>query len=147
MLKATKILGRDEDIHKAETFKVDYAGYLDLYILKSTIGLKRARNTLISRKAKKWREWAEKFVINTKKCVARLVRIFGRDPLDEIFGSQVTIFMMKTLRFHRLCCVRLKKPSGRDRRSDNSSGLKYGIRVPRNAKEAIWFDHENGNLL
>ena len=56
MLKATKILGLDEDMHVADTFRVDYAGYIYLYILKSTIGLKRSRNMLMFRKAKEWRE-------------------------------------------------------------------------------------------
>ena len=51
------------------------------------------------------------------------------------------------LSFHGLRLARLNKPSGRDRRSDNSSGLKYGIRVPRNAREAIQFDKENGKRL
>ena len=59
----------------------------------------RACNKLISRKAREWREWAEKFVSNTKKCVARLVKIFCRDLLDEIFESQVTIAMLRPLRF------------------------------------------------
>ena len=79
--------------------------------------------------------------------MARLVRLFGRDSLEEILGSQVTLAMMRPLRFHRLCRARVKKPSGRDRRSDNTSGIKYRIRVPRNAKEAIQFDKENGNTL
>ena len=55
--------------------------------------------------------------------------------------------MMWLLRFHRLRRERLKKPSGRDRQSDNTSGLKYGIRVPRIAKEVIQFDKENRNTL
>ena len=54
---------------------------------------------------------------------------------------------MRPLRFQRLHQAILKKPSVRDRRSPNNSGLKYGINVPRNAKEAIQFDQENGNLL
>ena len=140
MLKTTEIYGLDEDTHKTDIFRWDYAGYLALYILRSTIGLKRARRTLILRKAKEWREWAVTFVITNKKRMARLVRIFGKYSLEDIFGSQVTISMMMPLRFHRLCQARLKKPSGRDRRSPNNSGLKYGIRVPRNAKEAIQFD-------
>ena len=127
MLKIDKILGLNDDMQEDDTFRVDYAGCLDLYILKSTIGLTRAQNTLIFRKAKEWREWAENFVSNTKKRVARLVKSFGRDSLDEIFRSQVTIAMSIPLRFHELCCARLNKPSGRDQRSDNSSGLKYGI--------------------
>ena len=75
------------------------------------------------------------------------MRVFGKDSLEEIFGYQVTLAMMRPLRFHILRLARLKKPSGRDRRSDNSSGLKYGIRVPRNGREAIQFDRENGNTL
>ena len=97
-----KILGLDEDTFEADTFRVDYAGCISLYILKSTIGMARARNTRIFRQAKEWREWAEKFVSNTKKPMARLVKVFGRDSLDEIFGSQVTIAMLRPLRFHRL---------------------------------------------
>ena len=52
MLKTTEIYSLDEDTHEADTFRWDYAGYLALYILRSTIGLKRARNTIIFRKAK-----------------------------------------------------------------------------------------------
>ena len=102
MLKIDKILSLDEDTHEADTFRVYYAGCLYLYILKSTIGMAMARDTLIFRKAKEWRKWDEKFVSNTKKSVARLVRIFGRDYLEEIFGFRVIIDMMRPLKFHRL---------------------------------------------
>ena len=83
----------------------------------------------------------------TKKRMSILVRIFGKDSLEEIFWSQVTIAMMRPLRFHRLRQARLKKPCGRYQRSPNNSGLKYGISVPSNAKEAIQVDQESGNLL
>ena len=82
-----------------------------------------------------------------RKRIARLVRIFVNDSLEEVFGSQVTVAMMRTLRFHRILHTRLKKPGGKDRRAPNNYGMKYGIRVPRNAKEATQFDKENGNLL
>ena len=104
---------------------MDHAGCLVLYILKGTIGKSRARNGRTFRKAREWRKWVEKFVSNTKKCIARIVSVLGKDSLEEIFGSQVTLSMMRPLRFHRIRLARLKKPSGRDRRSDNSSGLKY----------------------
>ena len=52
MLKTTKIYSLDKDTHDADKFRVDYSGYLALYILKSTIGLKRSRNTHIFQKAK-----------------------------------------------------------------------------------------------
>ena len=75
-----------------------------------------------------------------RKRIARLVRIFVNDSLEEVFGSQVTIAMMRTLRFHRLLHTRLKKPGGKDRRAPNKSRMNYVIRVLRNAKEAAQFD-------
>ena len=117
----------EEDRFKSETFKLDHAGFLALYILDRKIGMKRSRNVRTFREAREWRFWAEKFIINSKKRMARLVRIFGKDSLEEILGSQVTLAMMRPLSFHILRRARLKKPSGRDRRSDNTSGLKYVI--------------------
>ena len=76
--------------------------------------MKIAQNTLIFRKSKEWREWTVKFVNVTKKRMARLVIIFGKDSLEEILVSQVTIAMIRPLIFHRLCQAMLKKPSGRD---------------------------------
>ena len=122
-VKTDHILDLDDDRFKADTFRVDHEVCLALYILKGTIGQQRARNGRTFRKAKEWREWAENFLSNTKKRIARLVRVFGKDSLEEIFGSQVTLVMMWPLRFHRLRLTRLKKPIGRDRRSNNSSGV------------------------
>ena len=79
--------------------------------------------------------------------IARLVRILGKDSLEVIFGSQVTVFMLRPLRYHQLRLARLKKPGGKDRRAPNDGGMKYGIRVPRNTKEATQFYQENGNKL
>ena len=76
-----------------------------------------------------------------------LVRIFDKDCLEDVFGSQVTTAILRPLRFHRLRRAGLKKPGGKDRRSPNNYGLKYGKRVPSNAKEAIQFDREKGNSL
>ena len=144
---ADPISGIEEDRFEADTFKLDHTGCLALYIMERKIGKKRSRNVRTFQEAIEWRQWAERFISNSKKRMARLVRVFGKDSLDEIFGSQVTLAMMRPLRFHRLSRARLKKPSGRDRWSDNSSGLKYGIRVPKNVKEALQVDKENGNTL
>ena len=75
------------------------------------------------------------------------MRIIGNDSLEEVFGYQVTIAMLQPLRFRQLCFAILKKSGGKDRRAPNNSGMKKGIRFRRNAKEAIQFDKENGNLL
>ena len=117
----------EEDRFKSETFKLDHAGCLAPYIMDRKIGMKRSRNVRTSREAREWRGWAEKFISNSKKRMARLVRIFGKYLLEDIFGSQVTLAIMRPIRYHSLRRARLKKPSGRDRRSDNMSGLKYGI--------------------
>ena len=87
------------------------------------------------------------FIHGKKKGMSRLVRIFGKDKLEEIFGSQVTIAMLWPLRFHRLCRERLKKTGRKDWCPPNKYGLKYGIRVPRNTKEDAQFDRDNDNLL
>ena len=55
--------------------------------------------------------------------------------------------MLRTLRYHLICLEILNKPIGTDRRAPNNGWMKYGIRVPSNAKEAAQFDQENGNKL
>ena len=73
------ISGIEEYRFKAETFKMDHEGCLALYIMDRKIGMKRSRNVRTSREAREWRGWAEKFTSNSKKRMARLVRIFGKD--------------------------------------------------------------------
>ena len=55
--------------------------------------------------------------------------------------------MLRPLRYYRLCLAILKKYSGKDWRAPNNGGLKYGIRVPRNAKEAAQLEQDIGNKL
>ena len=147
MLKTTGLYKLSDETMDDDMFRVDYTDDLALFILKTRIGLKKTQENRNSWVTKEWREWAVKFINGKKECMARLVRIFGKDLLEYIFGSQVTIAMLRPLSFHKLWLARLKKPGGKDRRSPNNSGLKYGIRVSRNAKEAIQFDRENGNSL
>ena len=106
----------------ADTFWVDYLDDLALFILKSIIGLKKPRENHNSRVAKEWREWAVRFINGKKKRMARIVRVFVKDLLEEILLSQVTIAMLRPLRFHRLFQASLKKPGGKDRCSPNNYG-------------------------
>ena len=69
-IKTDQILDLENDIFKADTFIVNHAGCLALYILKGTIGKSRARNGRTFCKAREWREWVDKFVRNTKKRIA-----------------------------------------------------------------------------
>ena len=59
----------------------------------------------------------------------------------------ITMSMLQPLRYHQIRLARPKKHGGKDRRSPNNSGLKYSIRVLRNAKEATHLDQDNGNKL
>ena len=86
-----------------------------------------------------------RFTDAKRKRIARLVIILGKNSPEEVFGSQVTIAMLRPLKFHRLCQYSLKKPGVKDKRAPNNSGTNYDIRVPRNAKEAAKFDKDNGN--
>ena len=98
-IKTDSISGIVEDRFEEKTFKLDHAGCLALYILSGSIGKQRARNGRTFRKAKEWINWAENFISNSKKRIARLVRVFGKDSLEEIFGSQVTLVIMWPLGF------------------------------------------------
>ena len=77
--------------------------------------------------------------------IARLERILGNNYLEEVFGSQLSMSMLRPIRYHLLHLAILKKPGEKDRRVPNNSGLKYGKRVPRNVNEAAQFDQYNGN--
>ena len=87
-----------------------------------------------------------KFTSTKRKRLERLVRILGNGSL-EVFGSQVTIAMLRLLKFYRNFCAILKKHGEKFQSTPNSSGVNYGIRVQRNAKEAEKFDKENVSLL
>ena len=114
MLKTTGFYGLSDEPIYADNFRVDFADDLALFILKTRIGLKKTRKNRNSQASKEWREWAVRFINGKQKRTARLVRVFGKYSLEEIFGSQVIIAMLRPLRFHRLRLARLKKPGGND---------------------------------
>ena len=126
MLRITGLNGLGEDLVKAEYVRVEYLYALDLYLIGTSIGVKKSQDSRNSQVAKQWRKWAVRFINAKKECTARLVRILGYDSLEEVFGYQVTIAMLRPLSFHLLRLARLKKPCGKDRCAPNNSGMKYG---------------------
>ena len=147
MLRITGLNGIGEYVFEAKDVKVYYTDTLDLKLIGNSIGVKKSRESRNFWAAKEWREWAVRFTNAKRKRLARLVRILGRNSLEEVFVYQVNIDMLRTLRYHLLRRARLNKPGGNYRRAPNNSGMKYGIRVPRKTKEAAQLDTENGNLL
>ena len=97
--------------------------------------------------ANRWNKWAEKFANAKMRRISRLVKILGIDSLEEIFGSQATLDILRPLRYQKLCLVRLNKTVGKYQRCPNTGNMKYIIRVPRNKKEAVQFDRENVKSL
>ena len=55
--------------------------------------------------------------------------------------------MLQLLRYQILYLVILKKPGGKDWQRSNNGNIKYGIRVPRNTKEASHFDIDDRNSI
>ena len=147
MLRITGFNGLGKDTLEADDVKIEYPDTLALYLIGSSIGVNKDRESRNFRVAKEWSDWVVRFTNAKTRRIARLVRILGNDYIDDVFGYQVTMSIMHPLSYHRLRLARLKKPIGKDRRDTNNGGLKYGIRVPRNAKEAAQFDQENGNTL
>ena len=106
-------------------------------------GVKSSQKIRFSREKNRWRKWDEKFYNAKTRRIEILVHIFGINYLEEVFGFQVTLVMLRSLRFQLICLVRLKKPSGKDRKRPNNGNLKHGKRVPRNTKGAANFDKDN----
>ena len=103
MLRITGLNGLGEDLVKAEYVRVDYLYALDLYLIGTSIGVKKSQDSRNSQVAKQWRKWAVRFINAKKERIARLVRILGYDSLEEVFGYQVTIAMLRPLRFFKSC--------------------------------------------
>ena len=103
---------------------IDPPEKLAIYPIGTSIGVKKAWNSRNFRVAKEWQEWAVRFTNAKTRRIAILVRILGNNYLEEVFGSQVTISMLRPLRYHQLHLARLKKHGENDRRPPNNSGLK-----------------------
>ena len=132
--------GLSEYVMKAEYMRIYYPYNIALFLLKSGVELKKARENRNFWVAREWRGWAVKFINGKKKRISRLVRIFGKDLLEDIFGYQVTLYMLCPLRFKQLCLERLKKSGGKYWQNPNTGNVKYSIRAPSNAKEYAQFD-------
>ena len=100
MMWMTGLNGLGEDTVEADDGKVDYPETLDLYLISNIIGVKKSRNSHNFRVAKEWREWAVRFTNAKTRRIARLVSIFGKNLLEEVFGSQVTMSMLRPLRYN-----------------------------------------------
>ena len=121
---------------KAEDIKFNYPYTLELYIIRSSIGVKSSRKVLYSREHENWLKWAENFINYNIICISRLVRILVIDSLQEVLGYQANQYIPQPLRFKRLFRLRVKKPSEVNSRLPDNGNLKYVIRVPTNTKES-----------
>ena len=140
MVKVTGLHGLGDHNFEAEYVNIDYPETLALYIIGSSIGVKSSRKLRFSVEANGWRRWAEKFANAKTRCVARPIRVLGINYLEDIFGYQVTLYMLCPLRFKQLCLERLKKSGGNYRHNPNTGNVKYSIRATSNAKESAQFD-------
>ena len=121
---------------KAEDINFNYPDTLDLYIIRSSIGVKSSRKVLYYREHENWLKWAENFINYNIICISRLVRILVIDSLQEVLGYQANQYIPQLFRFKQLSRLRVKKPSEVNSRLPDNGNLKYVIRVPINTKEA-----------
>ena len=99
--------------------------------------------------AEPWLQWAQKHFAEMRRVFRRLKRTYGitsfnagKHAAGTLAENPGTWRRAKAKRYRRMA----KRPSGRNRRANNPMGnLKYGIRVPKNVKEALKFDEENKN--
>ena len=147
MVKVTGLHTLGNDAIEDEYMSIYNTWELVLYIIKTIIGVKSYRKLRCSREQQKWLDWAENFINYETGRISRLVIILGTDSLEEIYGYQITLSMLRALSFHQLFHTRLKKPIRADWQRPKNGHIKYGIRVPRNSREAAQSDKENGNTL
>ena len=89
-----------EDTVKADDVKIYYPYTLALYLIGTSIGVKKSRRSRNFGVDKEWHEWAARFTNSKMSRIARLFRILGNYSLEDVFGSQVTMSMMRPLRYH-----------------------------------------------
>ena len=107
---------------------------MHFYFLRIGIGVKYSRKLHFSREAHGWHKCAEIFASAKTRRISRLARVHGIDSLREIFGYQETLVMLPPLMFQKCFLEIMKKPGGNYWWRPNTGNMKYGIRVPRNAK-------------
>ena len=102
MLRITGFNGLDEYTVETDDVNIDYPYTLAIYMIGTSIGVKKAQNSRNFEVAKEWREWAVRFMNAKMRRISRLVRILGNYSLEEVFGYQVTMSMLWPLRYHLL---------------------------------------------
>ena len=145
VVKVTRLHGIGGEAVEADDVNIDYLDTLALYLLGTCIGVKKSRKPHFSVEAKEWCAWEVKFMNAKTRGISRLVRILVTNSLEDIFGYQSALSILWPLRYNRLCLARLNKSSGKYWLHPNNGNIKYGIIVPRNAKESAQFDKDNGN--
>ena len=80
--------------------KIYHPDKLALYLLGTSIGVNKARESCNFRAAKGLQEWAVRVTNAKRECIDRLVRILCNNSLEEVFGYKVTMSMLHPLRYH-----------------------------------------------
>ena len=92
--------GLFEDTVEANDVKIDYPDTLAIYLIGTSIGVKKSWNYRNLRVAKEWCEWAVRFTNAKTRRIERVFMILGNDLMEDVFGCQVTMSMLRPLRYH-----------------------------------------------
>ena len=122
--------------------KIDCPHQLASYTINKKVGGKHSG---------RWKEWAKIHFKNMRRVFRRLERVYGipsfsaaHDMGGALADNPGTQRRAKARRYRRMA----KKPSRRNRRKANPMwGVQYGVRVPRNVKEAFELDRINKNTM
>ena len=78
MLSINGLNGISEDTVEADDVKIDYPYTLALYLIGTSIGVKKAWESRNFSVAKEWRDWAARFMNAKTRRIERLVMILGQ---------------------------------------------------------------------
>ena len=81
MLWINGLDGLGEDTVEDDDVKIYYPDTLNLYLIGTSIGVNKSRESRNFMVAKEWREWVARFTNSKTRRIARLFRILGNDYL------------------------------------------------------------------
>ncbi len=100
---------------------------------------------------KTWAKWADKYFTQVRQVFPRLEKVFGITSFDSIQQAGRLLpkqpALAKQYPYVRMQRV-AKKPLEQNRRNNSAmGGVKYGVKIPKNVKEALMIDTFNKDDL
>lgn len=89
-------------------------------------------NVVESRRGGKYNTWAKKILVRSQRTIRRMKHAYNVSKLTRLLNKYE---------------IKIRRISRNKRNEKKGIRTKYGIEIPRNVKEALLFDEQNGNTM